>query len=395
MTDPARDATPVQVKAGDSADGDEVLHRTPAWRSTRTSIPIRTPGRSGRRSIRSCSTWCSSTRRRSSSSTTGAEPSGWAKRLNELNAERIEKAAIDAAEATGEEPVPPSAAEVAEIARAHHGSLAHEERTVIEEMLKSGRLPCLVATVLARARHRHGRRRPRDPGRVAEVGTRGLQRIGRAGHGPRRGLQGPHLPQVPGRPFSTCAVRRQAHARGQDRGDGDPAQSARRARPAHRLDRRRRGVGEVDELERVVKATEPFSELGREQLENVLDMLDGRYPSEKFAELRPRVALGSLGRHRPRSQGLAPARRDQRGARSPTAASTASTCPTASGSASSTRRWSTRPGPARPSCLGATTWRIEEITRDRVIVTRLRACPEPSPSGAVTASVAPPSWAAR
>ena len=47
---------------------------------------------------------------------------------------------------------------------------------------------------------------------------------------------------------------------------------------------------EVDEIERVVTATEPFRELGREQLENVLDMLDGRYPSERFAELRPRIA---------------------------------------------------------------------------------------------------------
>ena len=57
-----------------------------------------------------------------------------------------------------------------EIARAHHGSLAREERLVVEEMLKAGELPCLVATEQPGARHRHGRRRPRHPGRVAEVG---------------------------------------------------------------------------------------------------------------------------------------------------------------------------------------------------------------------------------
>ena len=46
---------------------------------------------------------------------------------------------------------------------------------------------------------------------------------------------------------------------------------------------------EVDEVERLVTAAEPFHELSREQLENVLDMLDGRYPSDRFAELRPRI----------------------------------------------------------------------------------------------------------
>src|SRR4029079_10133733 len=46
---------------------------------------------------------------------------------------------------------------------------------------------------------------------------------------------------------------------------------------------------EVDEVERLVTATQSFDDLSREQLENVLDMLDGRYPSDRFAELRPRI----------------------------------------------------------------------------------------------------------
>ena len=105
------------------------------------------------------------------------------------------------------------------IARAHHGSLAREERLVVEDLLKSGELPCLVATSLARARHRHGRRGPRDPGRVAQVGDRRAP-----AHRPRRprrrrGLARAHLPEVPRRP---ARVRRggQAHARRRHRADG-------------------------------------------------------------------------------------------------------------------------------------------------------------------------------
>ena len=69
---------------------------------------------------------------------------------------------------------------------------------------------------------------------------------------------------------------------------------------------------EVDEVERLVTATEPFKELSREQLENVLDMLDGRYPSEKFAELRPRLVWDRTAGHGARPQGRAPARGHQR-----------------------------------------------------------------------------------
>ena len=104
--------------------------------------------------------------------------------------------------------------------------------------------------LVARARHRHGRRRPRAAGRVAEVG-----RARAAAHRPRRPrrrrhAQGPHLPQVPRRP-ARVRGRRQAHARGPDRADRRAAQRARRARPA---DRRHRGAApstsavDVDEL---------------------------------------------------------------------------------------------------------------------------------------------------
>jgi ATP-dependent Lhr-like helicase len=84
-----------------------------------------------------------------------------------------------------------------EIARAHHGSIAREQRVEIEELLKRGAIPCLV---VARAGHRHGRGRPRDPGRVAEVGRARLAADRPRGSLARRGLARAHLPEVPRRP---------------------------------------------------------------------------------------------------------------------------------------------------------------------------------------------------
>src|SRR2546423_13817452 len=134
---------------------------------------------------------------------------------------------------------------------------------------------------------------------------------------------------------------------------------------------------EVDEAERLVTATEPFHELSREQLENVLDMLDGRYPSDRFAELRPRLvwdrAAGTI-RGRPGARQLA--------------VTNAGTIPDRGlygvhlpdgrrvGELDEEMVYEARPG--QTFLLGASTWRIEEITRDRVIVT-----PAPGVPGAV------------
>ena len=85
-------------------------------------------------------------------------------------------------------------------------------------------------------------------------------------------------------------------------------------------------------------------------LENVLDMLDGRYPSQEFGELRAAHRLGPRRRHDPRAQGRARAGDRQRRHDPRPRAVLASSCPTAAASASSTRRWSTRRAPARRSC---------------------------------------------
>ena len=129
-----------------------------------------------------------------------------------------------------------------EIARAHHGSLAREERLDRRGDAEVGRAALPRGHLLARARHRHGRGRPGAAGGVAQVGhARPAAHRARRPRG-GRGLEGPHLPQVPRRP-ARVRGRGAAHARGPDRGDRGPAQPARRAGAADRGDhRRRRGV---------------------------------------------------------------------------------------------------------------------------------------------------------
>ena len=103
---------------------------------------------------------------------------------------------------------------------------------------EEGRDPVPRRHLVARAGHRHGRRRPRDPGGVAEV-RRARAAARRPGRARARGrLQGPHLPEVPRGP-ARVGGRRPPHARRRDRGDRHPAQPARRARPADRGDLRR------------------------------------------------------------------------------------------------------------------------------------------------------------
>ena len=129
-----------------------------------------------------------------------------------------------------------------EIARAHHGSLAREERLVIEDQLKAGELPCLVATSSLELGIDMGAvdlvLQVESPKSV----TRGLQRIGRAGHNVGDISKGRIFPKFRA-DLLECAVVAQRMREGADRDDRRPAQPARRARAADRRD----GGGADDE----------------------------------------------------------------------------------------------------------------------------------------------------
>jgi ATP-dependent helicase Lhr and Lhr-like helicase len=305
-----------------------------------------------------------------------------AKRLNELaNGESV-PGELPAAEHAGHAPngdaVPtgPAGPETpVEIARAHHGSLSHEERLVVEEMLKSGQLPCLVATSSLELGI--------DMGAVDLViqvespksVSRGLQRVGRAGHSLGEVSRGRIFPKFRADLLECAVVAKRMRA-------GEIEETVIPQNPLDVLAQQLVSMAamdewEVDRVEALVTASEPFGELSREQLENVLDMLDGRYPSDRFAELRPRIVWD-------RTKGTIHGRK---GARS-LVVTNAGTIPDRGlysvnlpdgrrvGELDEEMVYEARAG--QTFLLGATTWRIEEITRDRVIVT-----PAPGAPGAV------------
>jgi ATP-dependent helicase Lhr and Lhr-like helicase len=264
----------------------------------------------------------------------------------------------------------------AEIARAHHGSLAREERTTIEEMLKAGELPCLVATSSLELGI--------DMGAVDLViqvespksVSRGLQRIGRSGHGVGATSKGRIFPKFRA-DLLECAV----VVRSMREGRIEPTVVPRNALDvlAQQIVAIAAGAESVavDDLYALVTRTYSYAELSRELLENVLDMLDGRYPSSEFGELRPRISWDRL----------AGTIRARKGARQ-LAVVNAGTIPDRGlfavtlpdgrrvGELDEEMVYEARPG--QTFLLGATAWRIEEIGRDRVIVT-----PAPGAPGAV------------
>jgi ATP-dependent helicase Lhr and Lhr-like helicase len=266
-----------------------------------------------------------------------------------------------------------------EIARAHHGSLAREERGVVEEMLKAGELPCLVATSSLELGIDMGAVdlviQVESPKSVA----RGLQRIGRAGHSVGDVSRGRIFPKFRADLLECAVVARRMR-------DGEIETTV---VPRNALDVLAQQVVaiaaaapeekpvSVDELHELITNTYSYAELSRTQLENVLDMLDGRYPSSEFSELRARIVWDRVhGTIRPR-----------RGARQ-LAVTNAGTIPDRGlysvtlpdgrrvGELDEEMVYEARPG--QTFLLGASTWRIEEIGRDRVIVT-----PAPGLPGAV------------
>jgi ATP-dependent Lhr-like helicase len=263
-----------------------------------------------------------------------------------------------------------------EVARAHHGSLAREQRVLIEEDLKAGRIPCLVATSSLELGIDMGAVdlvvQVESPKSVA----RGLQRVGRAGHELGAVSKGRIFPKFRA-DLLECAVVARAMR------EGAIEETAIPRNPLDVLAQQVVAICAedeiaVDELHALVRGAYPFAELSREQLENVLDMLAGRYPSDEFAELRPRIVWDRTG-------GVI---RGRQGARR-LAVTNAGTIPDRGlygvfqvgdggrvGELDEEMVYEAREG--QTFMLGASTWRIEEITRDRVLVS-----PAPGVPGAV------------
>ncbi|MDX6333488.1 MAG: ATP-dependent helicase Lhr and Lhr-like helicase, partial [Streptosporangiaceae bacterium] len=174
-----------------------------------------------------------------------------------------------------------------EVARAHHGSVSRQERAQIEEALKAGRLPAVVATSSLELGIDMGAVdlviQVESPPSVAS----GLQRTGRAGHNVGDVSRGVIFPKYQGDLVQAAVVARRM------RGGQIESLSV----PRNPLDVLAQQIvamtalddWSVDDLHQVVRRAAPFTSLTRPVLEAVLDMLAGRYPSEEFAELRPRL----------------------------------------------------------------------------------------------------------
>jgi ATP-dependent helicase Lhr and Lhr-like helicase len=256
-----------------------------------------------------------------------------------------------------------------QLVRAHHGSLARAQRTEIEDLLKGGHLRALVATSSLELGIDMGAIdlviQIEAPPSVAS----GLQRIGRAGHSIGQVSEGVIFPKYRG-DLVACAAVTAAMRQGK-------VESSRYPRnPLDVLAQQLVAMASmerwnVDELYNTVRSSAPYAELSRPIFDGVLDMLSGRYPSDDFAELRPRVTWD-------RVNGTVMARQGAKRV----AISNAGTIPDRglygvflSGAEKDKARvgeldeemvFEARAG--ETFLLGASTWRIDQITHDRVLV---------------------------
>ncbi len=286
------------------------------------------------------------------------------RRLAERTTSRLNELAARRAEAAGR-PAP------AEVARAHHGSVSRQERTEIEEALKAGRLPAVVATSSLELGIDMGAVdlvvQVEAPPSVAS----GLQRVGRAGHHVGDVSRGVIFPKYPGDLVaSAVAAERMRDGRIEElRMPRNPLDVlAQQVVAMTALD-----DWPVDELERTVRKAAPFGGLTRPVLEAVLDMLAGRYPGEDFAGLRPRIVwdrVAGVIRGRPGAQRLAVTSGGtipDRGLFGVFLASDTGKQPRRVGELDEEMVYESRVGDV--FVLGASSWRIEDITPDRVLVT--------------------------
>lgn len=253
-----------------------------------------------------------------------------------------------------------------DLVRSHHGSVSHRQRTQIEEMLKAGEIRAIVATSSLELGIDMGTVDlvvlVESPGAV----SRGLQRVGRAGHGVGQISRGRLFPKHRGDLLESAVV-----AQRMREGAIEPLRVPQN--PLDVLAQQIVAMCSVDpwmlpELETTVRRSANFAQVPRDALIGVLDMLAGRYPSNAFADLRPRIVWNRdtdelTGRRGSKmlsliSGGTIPNRGTYGmflGENGPRV-----------GELDEEMVHETLPG--QNIMLGATTWRVEHITRDRVVV---------------------------
>ena len=252
------------------------------------------------------------------------------------------------------------------LARAHHGSVSREQRAIIEEDLKAARLPAVVATSTLELGIDMGAVdlvvQVESPPSVAS----GLQRVGRAGHQVGAISRGVVFPKYRGDLLQAAVVVDRMRA-----GAIEPLRV-----PANPLDVLAQQViamvamdtWDLEDLYDVVRRAAPYRDLPRDAYLAVLDMLAGRYPGDDFAELKPRIVwdrtTGEITA-RPGAQRLAVTSGGtipDRGLYAVYLIGTTSRV----GELDEEMVYESRVGDV--FALGATSWRIEEITPDRVWV---------------------------
>ena len=255
------------------------------------------------------------------------------------------------------------------LVRSHHGSLARPQRIEVEDRLKAGLLRGLVATSSLELGIDMGAIdlviQIEAPPSVAS----GMQRIGRAGHTIGAASRGVIVPKFRGDLVACAAVTRAMHE----------ARIESSRYPRNPLDVLAQQIvamvamddWSVDALYAAVRGAAPFADLSRAVFEGVLDMLSGRYPADDFADLRPRITWDRL-------KGALTAREGAKrvavinggtipdrglygvflvGERGPAARV---------GELDEEMVFESRVG--ETFLLGASSWRIEQITHDRVLV---------------------------
>jgi ATP-dependent Lhr-like helicase len=272
---------------------------------------------------------------------------------NRRSAERLTRVLNDLAEA--------------DIARAHHGSMSREERLEVEATLKRGELRCVVATGSLELGI--------DIGSVDLVLcvesprgiARGLQRVGRSGHLVGQTSKGRIVPKFRGDLVESAAI-----AKGMLEGDVEPVRI-----PHDPLDVLAQQVvamaavdeWPVDDLYALTRRSWPFRWLARDHFDGVLAMLSGKYPSEEFGELRPRIVWDKAARvirGRPGSSQLALVSGGtipDRGLFSVDHALSGAKL----GELDEEQSLELRPGDV--FVLGARPWRVTDMTQSKVLVT--------------------------